>query len=190
MTTKKAVKMIICAPFILFLLTMFIPIKFCIPSLPTNNDEKFYIIKYIRSEVKWLIIGDNTGLYPMSRDPERVISPESHLLFDEKELSVDLFMHGGDTAFIVRGEATIIDDRNDIPRDDMSNSTLYAIDRVSWDMLYTIDATSWDILGKIDTMNPVRGLFPKSYLTIWDYRWFDVLRDHAYYYLDGQLTLF
>ena len=120
------------------------------------------------------MVGDKTGLYIDSKLPERIAWPIGNRFEFEKKVSVDLYMQGDATYFIVRGVSTIdeyIDER-------------YFGEKVNV-KCYTIDCLSWDIFGKINTSNSLRSIFPKKYLNIYDYKWFDNLRDRFFGYLDG-----
>lgn len=160
---------------ILFMVTMLIPIKFCLSSIPSNSNEDFFIIKYSRDKVAWLIIGDKNGLFSDEITQERRIRPTEKGFGIGKTLSVDIYMQGDATNFIVYGTATI---------DEFWDEKYYG--ETGNAILYTIDCTGWDIWGKIRTMNSIRNMFPKNYLNIYDYRWFDVLRDKLFWYLDGE----
>lgn len=160
---------IIAVLFIIFLATVFVPVKFCLSSLPTG-DEEFYVVRYIYERNRSVIIGDNTGMYEEGSSPERLVHIEGNNF--NNILSRDIVMHTVSTTFIVRGDVRIDEEWDKKYYGDTGDA-----------ILYTITCTSWDILGKIETYNWWRSIFPKSYLNIYDYIWFDNLRyDLGIYY--------
>jgi hypothetical protein len=105
--SKMIFKIILGILILVFLLTMFISIKFCVHSLPSNSDESFYIIRHSLSENRWLVIGDQTGLFSKNTIPELVIRPKNIFFGFEKIVSVDLlYILDSSTTFIVRGKTT------------------------------------------------------------------------------------
>ena len=148
-------------------LSMLIPIKFCVTSLPQGAKE-YYIVQANTQTV----IGDQSGIYTDS--VKRVLSTPMHL-WDSAFYSVvlhglsqDIWMNSN-TLFIVYGKANIEE----------------AYDGTANTLKYTIDVTDWDVYGEVRSTNSLRNLFPKKYLTIYDYYWFDFVRDRLFNYLDG-----
>ena len=161
---------------IILVVTMLIPIEFCRTTIPTDSKEEFYIIRYSRSKNKWIILGNKDGLFDEKVLIERFARPTEKGFGISDKLSVDLHMGEDTTTFIVYGTATI-----DEYWEEYYGDTGDAI-------LYTIDCTGWEILGEIRTMNSLRSIFSRKYLNIYDYRWFDVLRDWLFAYLDGETS--
>ncbi|MBQ6893031.1 MAG: hypothetical protein IJN48_02390 [Clostridia bacterium] len=171
-TAKSIGIILVCAVFSL-MFTLLMPTKFCLSSLPKNSDREYYIV----NQATRSIIGDNNGLY--QDDTRRELFVPMHI-WDSKvystvfgKLSRDIWW-GTDTLFIIYGEATI--EKN--------------IDEDGEVFEYTIDIDDWDIYGKINTNNKFRALFPKNYLTIYDYYWFDYVRDYLFAYYDGTVSNF
>ncbi len=157
----------------LFLLTFMIPTKICLSALPSNNNKEYYIVN---SGTKH-IIGDNGGMYNDNIRRELFVPT---YIWDSKvysavfkPLSRDIWM-GMDTLFIIYGKATIEE----------------GVDEHGKVLKYSIDVNDWDIYGRIVTNNKFRTLFPKNYLTIYDYYWFDYFRDYLFYYYDGHVANF
>jgi hypothetical protein len=167
-------KVIVIITVLLFALemAMFIPIKFCVFSLPTDSGEEFYVVKYFRHINRWLVLGDKTGLFDESAPEIMTRFIDNIGIFDDV-LSVDVYYCDDyySSTLIIYGPATIDESWDKMDTGDA--------------ILYTIDIKGWDIFGEISTVNPIRRLFPKNYLNMYDYAWFDVLRDKAFFYLDG-----
>jgi len=160
------------------LLAMIMPIKFCLSSLPTDNNENFYIVRYSYYRNKFILFGDKTGFY--SSEPEHLAhikgnkNPFGYSIKDGI-VSNDLSFHNNSTMFIIYGTDTI---------DEYWDEKYYG--DTTGAVLHTIYCTKWDVLGKVETMNKIRHIFPRNYLNIFDYKWFDILRDRLFNYLDGE----
>ena len=166
---SKTICKIVCGGTALFLLTALFPTKFCLSSLPQDGHSEYYIINPATRR----IIGDNNGLY--QNDSYRQLSVPAYIWDSEmystvfKKLSREIWNAG--TLFIIYGTATA-QENGDV-------------------LEYTIDdIEDWDIYGSIKSLNRFRSLFSKSYLTIYDYYWFDYIRDDLFGYFDGHVSNF
>ncbi len=163
----KNIFRILISVFISIVFTSLIPIKLCVISLP-QSEEEFYVVQLNTG----CIIGDHKGIYRDSAD--RVLSASMYQRNSKfysvviKRLSQDIWWDV-DTLFIVYGHASI---------EEVHSGADIILE-------YSIDVTDWDVYGEVKTINPVRTLFSKNYLTIYDYYWFDVVRDRLFNYLDG-----
>jgi hypothetical protein len=132
---------------IIFLSTMFIPVKRCVALSELDGSGEFYIIRYNRPDVCWNLLGDSAGRY--GKRPMRRIRPTGRWFAFENMVSIDLFAQGNATSFIVRGTLTK-DEHWDKSYGDTSGS-----------LLYTLKESSWDIFGDIVTTNRIRGFSRK-----------------------------
>ena len=117
---------------IILILTMMIPMEFCIKSLPTDGEEDYYIVRYSRSKNRDILLGDKNGLYREGTSPERwvCINGNDPMGIVSGELSVDLYMQGDATIFIIFGTATI-DESWDKEYGDTTGAVRYTIARQS-----------------------------------------------------------
>ena len=174
LSPKKIITTAIATTVFIFLLAFLVPTKFCLSSIPTNEGE-LYIITYSRSKNRWLVIGDKTGLFTESSETEYIADLVIiNTFWQFAPISVDLYTYDNSTNFIIYGTA-VVDDYWDERYDETILVTRY-----------TIECVEWDILGKIETSNSFRSIFPRNYLNIYDWRWFDICRDRLYGFLDGQ----
>ncbi|MFA9464788.1 MAG: hypothetical protein ACERKN_10920 [Velocimicrobium sp.] len=121
------------------------------------------------------MVGDKNGLFDENLSQERLAQPEGNEFKFEMAVSTELYMQGNATNFIVYGTET---------KNGEGDETYYAYTKEF--TCFTIKDTGWDVLGEIHTKNSLRGIFPKKYLNIYDYKWFDKLRDQMYGFLDGE----
>jgi hypothetical protein len=148
----------------IFTLTLIIPIKFCLKSLPSDDNKDFYIIRFYDLRHKWFLVGDKNGMYDENTVSDYVVYIEGKN--PQKIVSRDLYLCDRKTYFIIYGIAKI---------DEMSFE-VEGSGRTLVDKRYTIYSTGWDILNEIDSRNSFRLKFSRKYLTLYDYKWFDYLR--------------
>ncbi len=172
--TAKSIGIISVCVISFVMFTLLMPTKLCLSALPENSDTEYYVYNPSTRS----IIGDNTGLYQDDISRELFVPM---YIWDSKvystvfrNLSQEIWNNGTDTLFILYGEATIEED----------------FDEDGEVFKYTIDIEDWDIYGEIKTNNKFRALFPKNYLTIYDYYWFDYVRDAMFCYYDGKVAGF
>lgn len=107
----------------------------------------------------WLLVGNNEGMFDEQTMVDYPVSVENH---DPKKIvSGDLYTHNRNTYFIIYGTAIRKESR------------------------YTIENNQWNILGDIDSRNSFRLNFSRKYLTIYDYKWFDNVREWIGLYSDN-----
>ena len=157
---KKVIKIL--SIFLGILIVSFIlPIKFCRFQYPSPNSKKdFLVVRHDSTKNWWILTGDKEGLQDWDTVPDIPVTVKGKRI--EDIVSADLYVNFEPTYFILWGD--IETKENYDPK--------YQI--VSREIV--IDCTDWDILGDLSSRNSFRSIFCRKYLTIYDYKWFDVVR--------------
>lgn len=148
----KRIKNLLKIVLLLYLMTLFMPVKFCIPEYPGDVEEEYCIVRFDCTKNWWIFLGDNNELRDWDTCPDAFIEIKGKPL--EEIVSLDIYDSFVDTYFILWGNVEI--DQNGTR---------------------SIEYTDWDIMGKLDTNNHGRKLFPRRYLTVYDLKGYDYFRE-------------
>lgn len=162
----KPIRFILIMSLIVFLITFIFPVKFCVKTLPINNQQKFYIVRFDCLKNWWVLAGDSDGLYDWNTISDTPVYLKGNNF--QKKISGDLYLRDMPTYFIVWGDAEVLKEYDE-----------------EYDIVlqqYVINCTDWNVLNEVNSRNTFRMNFSNKYLTIYDYKWFDDFRSFFWYY--------
>lgn len=152
--------------------TLLFPVKFCLQEYPSENtDRDFVVVRFDSTKNWWILTGDKNGLKDFNKVPDIPVEIEGKNI--EEIVSGDLYINFEPTYFVLWGDIEKKEVRDIVDGREIASKQL------------TIDCTDWDILYEVSSRNEFRAKFPRKYLTIYDFKWFDKFRfwnyDEYYY---------
>ena len=143
--------------------TSIFPVKFCLQQYPDKNiDRNFVVVRHDSTKNWWIITGDKNGLKDFDKLPDIPVEIEGKKI--EEIVSYDLYMDFEPTYFVLWGDIEEKEVRDIVNGKEIVSKQL------------TINCTDWDVLYEVSSRNEFRAKFPRKYLTIYDFKWFDNFR--------------
>lgn len=148
--------------FFVCLLGFLIPIKFCRMTYPSSNTKQdFVVVRLDDTKNWWIFLGDKNRRLDWDTAPDYPVTIEG--LQIEDIVCSDLYVAYEPTYFILWGDCEV--------RETLDTEYMVYMRE------YIMHCTDWDILGELSSRNSLRQKFCRRYMTIYDFKWVDDLRD-------------
>ena len=166
---KKFFRISLAIFLILFLVSFFFPIKFCMKYYPSDGDKDFVVVRLDNTKNWWIKCGDKNGLSDWETISDNPVTIKGKNI--QNIVSADLYKNNTPTYFILFGETEIKEYRKAL------NDNSQVVQRE-----FIINCTDWDVYKEVNSTNGFRNIFSNKYLTIYDFKWFDNFRKFIWYY--------
>lgn len=159
---KEKALILISIPIILFWISIFFPVKFCLKDYPTEADGEFYVVRYDSTKNWWILVGDKDGLQDWSTVPDNAVEFTGKDF--TKEISESLYNNYLPNYFIVWGHAEIVESVDEVNGESIVQRS------------FTVKCKKWDLLEEVKTESELRNKLSNKYLTVYDLKWIDFFK--------------